>query len=168
MNIMGIDASSTSTGWCVLRLDQREIIYLDSGFIKLAGKHQDLATRCGKIITTIQRLCFEYKIQCAMIETTLLGSHYNVRSALTLAEAKGAAAGSVAALGIPVREVLPTVWKNQVIGDPKADKETTMRCLQVRFSHDETFPSKLQHDQSDAIAIAVFLAAQLALESLTP
>ena len=75
----------------------------------------------------------------------------NVRTAMTLGEARGVALATCAAHGIPVYEYAPRRVKMAVVGTGGAEKEQVMKMVVRLLGIDGT----LQEDAADALALAI-------------
>ncbi len=67
MRIMGFDISSSTCGWCVLDIDDKDIKYIDSGYFKPSKIGTDLDKLVG-VRNTINNLLNKYKPEKIAIE----------------------------------------------------------------------------------------------------
>jgi crossover junction endodeoxyribonuclease RuvC len=86
-------------------------------------------------------------------EIAIEGAFYcrNIRTAMTLGEARGAAIAACAAQGVPVFEYAPRRVKMAVVGVGSAEKEQVMKMVARLLGMDP----EIQSDAADALALAI-------------
>jgi len=148
MIIIGIDPGSHKTGWSIIKQDMEATspspIYIASGVIEI--KKGTLAERCAIFHKAIVELIREYHPNIAGIEETIVG-HAAFRSALILANARGAIMAALAGEGLAVVEFPPTIIKKCITGSGGAKKEAVSLWVERYFN----VSAKL--DESDALAV---------------
>lgn len=142
--IIGIDPGSTRTGYGLIRLQDRQHIYLSSGHIELTS--YPTCERLRQIFLNLQEIIQIYQPHEAAIEQVFM--HVNPNSALKLGQARGAA---IVALNMSITEYSARQVKKSIVGNGAADKEQVQfmvkRLLNIKHA--------LQADAADALAIAI-------------
>ena len=147
--VLGVDTSLRSTGYGVVELQgggrMGALLY---GCIrtKPSWKHSDCLLAIQEKLTDVIR---ETQPQ----EVSIEGAFYcrNVRTAMTLGEARGVALATCAAEGIPVYEYAPRRVKMAVVGVGSAEKNQVMRMVARLLGMEPT----IQGDAADALALAI-------------
>lgn len=154
VRILGIDASLRSTGIGVIDSDGGGLRVVQFGIIKNnAGlSHEDCA---GRIYDGIQKIITDENPVMAAIE----GVFYckNVKTAVTLGEARGAILAALSSKGLKVCEYSPRRVKQAVVGYGGADKEQVKKMVVSMLGLNVSPP----HDASDALAVAICHAHNL-------
>ncbi len=149
MIIIGIDPGSRICGYGLLETQKRSIIAAGCDAID-ASTGKDLQERLAKLFAGIEAVVEEYKPDVASVES--LFYHKNIRSVLTLGQARGVILLALARQKIPVLEYSPREVKKAVVGNGGATKH------QVRYMIDQMFKlssNTKPDDAYDALAIAV-------------
>jgi crossover junction endodeoxyribonuclease RuvC len=147
--IIGIDPGSRICGYGLLETQKRSIIAAGCDAID-ARSVIDLQGRLAHMFTAIEAVVEEYKPDAAAVES--LFYHKNIRSVLTLGQARGVILLALARQNIPMVEYSPREVKKAVVGNGGATKQ------QVRYMIDQMFKltaSSKPDDAYDALAIAV-------------
>lgn len=106
--------------------------------------------RLAYVHETISSVAKEYAPDFFAIESLYFST--NKKTALGVAEARGAALAAASAAGLPVREVAPGTVKLAVTGNGRADKKAIAHLL----PHLITLPKKARlDDELDAIALGI-------------
>lgn len=142
--IIGIDPGSRITGYGVIRWDNHQSHYIDSGCLRVAAGA--LHERLQNIFSGIQSIIQQYEPIEAAIEQIFM--HQNPGAALKLGQARGAA---IVALGLPVAEYSARQVKQSVVGYGAADKSQVQQMVKALLN----LPGKLQADAADALAVAL-------------
>jgi crossover junction endodeoxyribonuclease RuvC len=145
--ILGIDPGSCITGYGVIQIESSQLIYLDSGCIKVANS--PFAERLEKIFIGIQDVLKQYEPHEAAIEQVFF--HINPNAALKLGQARGAALVAVACAKLLVSEYSARQVKQSVVGYGAANKQQVQHMVRVLLNLNHT-PTA---DAADALAIAV-------------
>ena len=146
--MLGIDPGSRILGFGVVERRGNRLIHVAHGFARF-GATSDLANRLGSIYESISAVLAEHRPACVAVEG--LFTFRSARSALTLAQARGAALASVANQGLPVYEYAPAEVKRAVGAHGAGAKEQVQRMVAMllgltRFD---------RPDCADALAVAV-------------
>ncbi len=148
IRILGIDTSLRSTGYGVIEQIGNKVVPVEYGNIKVpqSVRRSEALLRISSGITEVAK---RTGAQIASIEDIFFCK--NVRTAITLGEARGAALTSLESLGIPVYEYAPRKIKQAVTGNGAAEKQQVHKMLMTILGIAE-LP---QEDAGDALAIAV-------------
>jgi crossover junction endodeoxyribonuclease RuvC len=148
--IIGIDPGLTATGVGIVTLDSRQqptAVY--AGTICPSRTHstpQKLLTLRTSILELIER----FEPTCLAVEETFY--HKNVKSALALGQARGAALIAAAEAGIDVVELSPKTVKQAAVGTGGAAKTQVAAMVTALLRLDAPPDSP---DACDALAVAL-------------
>ena len=147
MLVLGVDPSSTSTGYGFVEYSKRKVRYVACGCIR--PKEDAFEDRLVYMFDEMTRLIGEYAPDEGAIETTFFGK--DATAAAKLGQARGALIVAMRKAGLPIAHYAPTVVKRSVTGNGQAAKE------QVHFMVVRTLGLKERPnlDASDALAIAL-------------
>ena len=153
--VLGVDPGTLVTGYAVVARRDNEVRMIDCGSISNSGDtamplrlkriHQEL---CGVIAT--------YHPDEFAIESAFYGK--NAQSALKLGHARGVSILAAVEQEIPTTEYSPREVKRAIVGNGAASKEQVAFMVKslLRLTN-----SKMLHDTSDALAIAICHAQRL-------
>ncbi len=149
--VLGVDPGLALTGYGIVEDQGRGVcrrVY--SGIIK-TGKEMEHPQRLKKIYEEVEALIDKYSPQAVSLERVFFNR--NVRSALTVGEARGIIILAAAVNGLPVEEYAPLQIKNTVAGDGSADKTQMRKMVSLQLQLGEyRFGSD---DEADALAVAL-------------
>ncbi len=148
MRVLGIDPGSRITGYAIVEQQGSRLFHLDNGAI-FTDKASDFPGRLKMIFEGIVKVLSEYSPDSVAVEDIFFST--NVRSALKLGQARGAAIAAVVNAGLPVYEYTALQVKQAVVGEGKAAKEQVQRMVKVLLG----LPEVAQADASDALAVAI-------------
>jgi crossover junction endodeoxyribonuclease RuvC len=144
--VLGIDPGSRITGYGILRAEARRISYVASGCIRVHA--ETLVEKLQQIYSGVIELIQQYQPNEFAIEEVFLA--HNVRSALKLGQARGAAIVAAGRFALPVNEYAARKVKQTVVGYGAADKAQVQHMVQQLLS----LNAKPMSDAADALAIA--------------
>lgn len=149
--ILGIDPGSRVTGYGVIQTDGRQIIYLDSGCIRVANSANDLpmSSRLKMIYDGVQEIIRRYQPVQFAIEQVFLAR--NADSALKLGQARGVAIVAAANHQLPVYEYSARQVKQAVVGTGAAAKSQVQLMVKTLLK----LSRSPQADAADALGIAI-------------
>jgi len=149
--ILGIDPGTHATGFGVISQSGTRLIHIQSGSLR-APKSAPLEQRLLHIHQELQEIIRNTQPHFIAIETIFYSK--NVRSAITLAHARGIILLAAAQAGIPVQEYSPMEVKQATVGYGRAQKDQVMHMIRhlFRIPREEDLSSS---DQSDALAVAL-------------
>ena len=174
--IIGIDPGSRITGFGVIKYENNQYCYLDSGCINtfsasVSKSARDQIYETGKIyanpaykssensLAVSSRLKIIYQGVCELIEQyqptemsiEQVFVNKNVQSALKLGQARGVAMLAAAMHDLPVYEYAPRKIKQAVVGSGAADKLQVQHMVKQLLQ----LPKVPQADAADALAVAM-------------
>jgi crossover junction endodeoxyribonuclease RuvC len=148
--VLGIDPGSRKTGFGLIRQEGSRLIHIHSGTIN-AEDEPTLERRLKKIQDELAAIIQKYKPSSAALEGIFYAK--NVKSAITLAHARGVALCTAAQFGLTVTEYKPLSVKEACVGYGRATKEQihemVIRLLNLSKHQVSEF------DQTDALAVAI-------------
>lgn len=149
MRVLGIDCGTERTGYGVIDTDGRKHSLISSGVIRTSTR-QPLSVRLLEIGNGLRRIIQEHHPDQAAVEAVFHA--VNVKSALTLAHARGVALFTVTEAGLALGEYSPLEVKNSVVGYGRAEKSQVQFMVQSILKLPEKLDSE---DASDAVAVAI-------------
>jgi len=147
--VLGIDPSTTSTGFGVVRTDGYAVQLIDFGIIKTSWR-QTLPDRLQIIFNRISEIIQLHHPDEFAIENMFYAEH--TKSALKLGHARGVAILSAKLGGLPIAEYAPREIKLAVVGYGNASKEQVQRSIIQQLNLKDV---TISHDASDALAVAI-------------
>lgn len=150
MKVLGIDPGSINTGYGIVGKGQGgTLVHVCHGAIS-PGTGLSMAERLLKVSEGLSEVIEEHRPDAVSIESVF--SAVNVKSAITLGQARGVALLSAARFSLPVFEYAPTSIKLAVTGYGQATKEQVQKMVTLLLKSAEGFKKA---DASDALAIAI-------------
>jgi crossover junction endodeoxyribonuclease RuvC len=126
MRILGIDPGLAAAGWGLIVYPEggpRDVVW---GQIKTPADAA-MSQRLQKIFHSLQDLVRELRPEAVVIEELFFAS--NVKTAIVVAQARGAAILATAESGVPVFEYTPLQIKKAVSGNGRASKEQVQKMV---------------------------------------
>ncbi len=160
MRILGLDPGSVHTGFAVLEWRSGAARALAAGRFSASPKTA-LADRLVHLAAELEALLGRERPERAAVERAFHG--VNSRSAIVLAEARGALLLTLARAGIAIDEFAPAEVKSAVAGNGRADKAQVARMVTLQLALGSV---PLPADATDALAVALCLAQRLGRERL--
>jgi crossover junction endodeoxyribonuclease RuvC len=145
---IGIDPGSRYTGYGVVEADGSLLRHVMNGMISLPGTLA-LPERLSIIYRRLTTIIGEVEPSCMAIENVFFAK--NVKSALSLGQARGAAILAAVNAGIPVFEYSALQIKQAAAGYGKAGKDQMVKMVQYLFKIKEP----LNSNAADALAAAI-------------
>jgi crossover junction endodeoxyribonuclease RuvC len=155
MKIIGIDPGTATTGFSVIEIKNKKIKLLDFGYIH-THKSLKQADRLNHIAEDMESLLEKWQPNVGAIERLFFNK--NIKTAISVAEARGVITQKMASKGIKVEEYGPSEIKSSVCGNGRADKKAVQKMVQLIMSL-EKMPEP--DDVADAIAVALCSANRL-------
>ena len=147
--VLGVDPGTHHTGYGVIAEMAGKLVALEWGVIS-PKPSLPLPEKLHTIHTALRTCLVAHQPDTMAVETLFLAK--NVRSAVTLAHARGIALLSAAVAGLEVAEYSPLQVKQAVVGYGRADKRQVQTMVRVLLN----LPDPL-HDSDAADALAVAL-----------
>lgn len=148
MLVLGVDPSSTSTGYGFVEYSKRKARYVACGCIR--PKEDAFEDRLVYMFDEMARLIGEYAPDEGAIETTFFGK--DATAAAKLGQARGCLIIAMRKAGLSIAHYAPTVVKRSVTGNGRATKEQVHFMVARRLGLEEVPKPR---DASDALAIAL-------------
>lgn len=145
---MGIDPGSRFTGYGVVEGDGRRLRYICSGIVRLSPR-MPFPERLKTIYEELTAVIEKHGPVSMAVEDVFFAK--NVKSALKLGQARGAAILAGLNGGLTIHEYSALQIKQAVVGYGKADKDQVTRMMQYLFGLRES----LDANAADALAVAV-------------
>jgi crossover junction endodeoxyribonuclease RuvC len=159
--ILGLDPSLRGTGYGVIRLGQPCPETLAHGTISCPSSWQH--SRClVKIVQTLRDVLKQYNPTVCIVEGLFYAQ--NLRTALIMGEARGAALSAIAEAGLEIYEMAPRKVKQAIVGYGAAHKLAVAKMVQRMLRLSEP-PAP---DAADALALALTHAQANGRHSLAP
>jgi crossover junction endodeoxyribonuclease RuvC len=147
--VMGIDPGVASTGFGVVRMAGVRMHALDGGVIEVEPDEQPEG-RLARIHAAVADLISWHEPVAVALENLYFGK--NVRSALAVGQARGAAMLAAAQGGVPCFDYTPQAVKMAVCGSGSAAKNQVQRMVGTLLG----LPQPPQSDHAaDALAVAI-------------
>jgi len=146
--ILGIDPGLRVTGFGVIELHGKQLVYVASGCIKSNDK-ESLPTRIKTLFAGISEVIATYAPNQAAVEKVFV--NVNPQSTLLLGQARGAALSALVHADLPVAEYTALQVKQAVVGQGKATKDQVQHMV-IRLLNLAGAPAA---DAADALACAI-------------
>jgi crossover junction endodeoxyribonuclease RuvC len=158
IRILGVDPGMGATGFGLIEFENKgSILYRESGVLRPRGT--SVSPRLQQIFHGLTRLIETTKPRFMAVERPFFGK--NVKSAMLLGQARGAALLAAAETGLEVHEISPLEVKQAVVGYGRADKVQIQAMVRSILGIREV----LTADAADALAVALCLAHSLPLKT---
>jgi crossover junction endodeoxyribonuclease RuvC len=145
--ILGIDPGSRVTGYGVIKEQDGNLHYIDSGCIRTG--EGELSQKLLQIFNGICQLMEEFNPNEGAIEQVFM--HQNPSSALKLGHARGAAMVACASHRVLMSEYSPREIKQSIVGYGAAQKDQVKHMVTQLLGLNKA----PQSDAADALAIAI-------------
>jgi crossover junction endodeoxyribonuclease RuvC len=149
LKIIGIDPGLVQTGFGIINVKDNQVSLIDYGIIKPAPRDA-LSNRLLVIFNDVCEILSNYNPQVFAIEDVFYGK--NVKSAMRLGQARGAAMVAAASKNIPIYEYSARKVKQSVTGNGNAHKSQIQFMVKAKLHMDHN-PEPM--DAADALAIAL-------------
>lgn len=149
MRVLGVDPGSRLCGYAVIDvLDRRQCRYVECGVLS-PERNGSAEIRLGNIACWLTDVINELRPTVVALEDVFCGS--NPRSALALAQARGAVLAVAGLSGLVVHSYAPTLVKQSITGKGNAAKSQVAKMAGaiIGLTH---IP---QADAADALAVAM-------------
>lgn len=161
MRALGIDPGIAITGYGVVEETDGEVQAVTFGVIRTPAG-QPMPLRLQSIYQGVSSLAAKYQVQVASVEELFFSS--NVRTAMSVGQARGVALLALADAGLRVFEYTPMTVKQAVTGYGGADKAQMQEMVRLLLALAE--PPR-PDDAADALAVAICHLHSARLADLT-
>ena len=158
MRILGIDPGSRHCGFGLVVAERGRTRYLASGRITLPTAVH-LSERLSRLHDGLAEMITRHAPDSAAVEKVFFAK--NVKSALSLGQARGVVLAALASAGIPVQEYSALEIKKAVVGYGRADKAQIQNMVVALLG----LRSRPSEDEADALAVALCHTHASALNS---
>ena len=157
--VLGVDPSLRGTGYGVIRTGKPHPEALVHGTIACPKDWE--RSRClAKILQTLRGVLAEFKPEVCVVEGLFFAQ--NIKTAIIMGEARGAALAAMGEAGLDIYEIAPRKVKQAVVGYGAAQKLAVAKMVQ-RMLHLTDLPAP---DAADALALALAHAQEQSRFSL--
>jgi crossover junction endodeoxyribonuclease RuvC len=147
--VMGIDPGAANLGFGIVRVEGARMVALDGGVVETSAE-LPIERRLERIHRALTELISWHEPQALAIEDVYFGK--NVRSAMAVGQASGAAMLAAAQGGVSCFAYTPQAIKKAVCGSGAADKRQVQRMVGTLLGLPE--PPSPDH-AADALAVAI-------------
>ena len=146
--ILGVDPSLRGTGYGIIRISEGQPFVVTYGTVSCPKNWA--RSRClARISQTLRDLLREFQPQVCAIEGLFFAQ--NLKTALIMGEARGAAMATIAEAGLDIYEIAPRKVKQAIVGYGAAQKMAVAKMIQRMLNLAE-LPDP---DAADALALAL-------------
>jgi crossover junction endodeoxyribonuclease RuvC len=161
MRVLGIDPGTAITGYGVVEEVGRDLKSLAFGTVKTPAD-QPLPKRLQLIYQAVRELAAEWEPTSAAVEELFFSS--NVRTAMSVGQARGVTLLALADAGLTIAEYTPSAVKQAVTGYGRADKAQMQEMVRILLGLTNT---PRPDDAADALAVAICHLHSAGLEALS-
>lgn len=150
MLVIGIDPGTAITGYGLVQDDASGGLTLCTYGVILTPPEQPLSERLLDLYRQLNELLLLHRPQSGAVEKLFF--QRNVRTAMSVGQARGVVLLSLAQAGIPVSEYTPLEVKQAVAGYGGADKNQVQQMVRALLALPEV---PRPDDAADALAVAI-------------
>jgi len=161
MLILGIDPGTAITGYGFIRADTDPIEMVAYGAV-LTPSDWDMPRRLAHIYRELTALIAQHQPTDAVVEKLFFSK--NVRTALSVGQARGVALLVAAQAQLTIHEYTPTEIKQAVVGYGRADKNQIQQMVKMLLQLDFV---PQPDDAADALAVAICHAHSAKFQRMT-
>jgi len=161
MIILGIDPGTAIAGYGILKSDGDELTVVAYGAITTPSDW-GMPRRLQHIYAELTVLIQEYQPTDAVVEKLFFSK--NVRTALSVGQARGVVLLAAAQANLAIHEYTPLEIKQAVVGYGRADKNQVQQMVRMLLQLDSV---PQPDDAADALAIAICHAHSARFSSMT-
>jgi len=154
MKVLAIDPGFGRCGVAVLEKNSGKETYIYSDCVETSAK-TPFAERLAQVANEVERLIAIHCPDAVALERLFFNN--NAKTAMQVAEVRGAILHAAQRAGVPVREYTPGEIKNATTGYGKADKKQITHMIHLLLKIEK--PIK-RDDEYDAIAVGITHLAQ--------
>ena len=149
MRVLGIDPGTATTGYGLVEEVGGDLRSLTFGVIRTPAE-RPLPARLQLIHRAVAELAAVWEPTAAAVEELFFSS--NVRTAMSVGQARGVTLLALADAGLAVAEYTPSAVKQAVTGYGNADKAQMQEMVRLLLGLEET---PRPDDAADALAVAI-------------
>jgi crossover junction endodeoxyribonuclease RuvC len=159
--ILGVDPSLRGTGYGVIRLAKPFPETLAHGTIS-CPKNWERSRCLAKISETLRDVLKKHQPTVCVVEGLFFAQ--NIKTAIIMGEARGAAMAAIAVAGLDIYEIAPRKVKQAIVGYGAAQKSAVAKMVQRLLN----LPKPPAPDAADALALALTHAQENSRYNLSP
>ena len=149
MLVLGIDPGTAITGYGLVKGEDDSLTLVDYGAITTSSD-QPLPERLQRIYQELTALIEDRQPTAVAVEELFFSK--NVRTALSVGQARGVALLASANAGLPIHEYTPLQVKQAIAGYGRATKDQVQQMVKMLLALDSV---PQPDDAADAIAVAI-------------
>jgi crossover junction endodeoxyribonuclease RuvC len=149
MLALGIDPGTATTGYGLVQDQDGSLTVVDYGVI-LTASEMEMPERLLEIFRQLNKIILLHRPESGAVEKLFF--QRNVRTALSVGQARGVILLALAQAGLPVYEYTPLEVKQAVAGYGGADKNQVQQMVRALLSLKEV---PQPDDAADALAVAI-------------
>ena len=160
MRVLGIDPGTAITGYAIVEEVGGNLRLVDIGVVNIPAK-TPLPSRLQQIYAGLSEVIAKYNPTASAVEQLFFSR--NVRTAMSVGQARGVTLLALADAGLPIAEYTPMQIKQAVTGYGSADKRQVQEMVRMLLSlRDIPRPD----DAADAAAVAICYLHRVKLDGL--
>jgi len=149
MLALGIDPGTATTGYGLVQDQDGSLAVVDYGVI-LTASDLEMPERLLEIFRQLNKIILLHRPESSAVEKLFF--QRNVRTALSVGQARGVILLALAEAGLPVYEYTPLEVKQAVVGYGGADKNQVQQMVRALLGLKEV---PQPDDAADALAVAI-------------
>jgi crossover junction endodeoxyribonuclease RuvC len=149
MLVIGIDPGTARTGYGLVRQDRDSLRVVNFGVIT-TSPDDPMPVRLQKLHTQLDEILTLHRPDGAAVEQLFFQT--NVKTAISVGQARGVAILALAQAGLEVGEYTPNDVKQAVVGYGGADKHQIQEMVKMMLGMEEI---PRPDDAADALAVAI-------------
>lgn len=150
MLVLGIDPGTATTGYGLVREDSAGTLHVVMFGVIQTPPGDAMPQRLRQIYTQLQEIISLHQPDAGSVEKLFFQS--NVKTAISVGQARGVTLLALAETEIPIAEYTPLEIKQAVVGYGSADKQQVQHMIKALLNLDE-IPKP--DDAADALAVAI-------------
>jgi len=150
MLVIGIDPGTASTGYGLVRENEDgSLTAVDYGVISTPS-NLDMPERLHQLFERLHEIILQHHPECGAVEKLFF--QRNVRTAISVGQARGVTLLALAQEKLPVGEYTPLEIKQAVVGYGNADKNQVQEMVKAILGLQQ---APQPDDAADALAVAI-------------
>jgi crossover junction endodeoxyribonuclease RuvC len=160
MRVLGIDPGLAITGYAVVEEHGSDVQLLTKGVVRTPANTPD-PERLALIHEELGAIIAEQQPDASAVEELFFSR--NVRTAMSVGQARGVILLTLANAGLPIAEYTPMQVKEAITGYGNADKQQVQEMVRMLLNLSEV---PRPDDAADAVAVAICYLHRARLDSL--
>lgn len=160
MRVLGIDPGLAITGYAVVEEHGSDVQLLTKGVVRTPANTPD-PERLALLHEELGAIIAEQQPDASAVEELFFSR--NVRTAMSVGQARGVILLTLANAGLPIAEYTPMQVKEAITGYGNADKQQVQEMVRMLLNLSEV---PRPDDAADAVAVAICYLHRARLDSL--